>query len=314
MLSIFLYTFVAPATCCSADARRCNVARSSPPPPCPLTRLSRLLLCHSAFRPLTPLCPAPAIPESPLVCARTDSSLAPPPAFSQDRKREGSSPALRRGSEPDSPMLVGASWSRSVALQMKVLQAKLRAFVAPVRHDARAACAVSVRQARPPPLSPPPSLPCSSPGSFDVAPPPLSPPPSLPCSSPGSFDVAPLPAPSEAEFGDTFDRELVLGLLLSLLPSPGTQRAVSSHAAWGFDGDGPLDGDERYAALFLNEPQDWNRLGDFQDVTLRLIAERAAVRVPLPPSSPHQPARPSSDPPPWPCRCRARRATARRMT
>ena len=42
---------------------------------------------------------------------------------------------------------------------------------------------------------------------------------------------------------------------------------------WGFDDDGPR-GAELYEALFHDEPIEWNRIGDFQDVTMRLIAER----------------------------------------
>ena len=42
---------------------------------------------------------------------------------------------------------------------------------------------------------------------------------------------------------------------------------------WGFDDDGPR-GDVLATALFQNEPIEWNRLAAFQDVTLRLIAER----------------------------------------
>jgi hypothetical protein len=46
----------------------------------------------------------------------------------------------------------------------------------------------------------------------------------------------------------------------------------ASHAEWGFD-FGPR-GDELLAALFADEPIEWNRLSVFQDVTLRLIAAR----------------------------------------
>ena len=45
------------------------------------------------------------------------------------------------------------------------------------------------------------------------------------------------------------------------------------YAKWGFDTDGPR-GAELYAALFAREPIEWNRIGCFQNVTLRCIAER----------------------------------------
>ena len=50
--------------------------------------------------------------------------------------------------------------------------------------------------------------------------------------------------------------------------------ADDNYARWGFaDDDGP-HGEELVAALFAEEPIEWNRIGHFQDVTLRLIAER----------------------------------------
>jgi len=42
---------------------------------------------------------------------------------------------------------------------------------------------------------------------------------------------------------------------------------------WGFGDTGP-SAEELFAALFVNEPIEWNRIGAFQDVTLRCIAER----------------------------------------
>ena len=49
--------------------------------------------------------------------------------------------------------------------------------------------------------------------------------------------------------------------------------ADASYPKWGFDSDGPC-GEELYSSLFEHEPIDWNRIGHFQDVTLRLIAQR----------------------------------------
>ena len=45
---------------------------------------------------------------------------------------------------------------------------------------------------------------------------------------------------------------------------------------WGFNTDdlGDDKGEELYSTLFSYEPVDWNRIGAFQDVTMRLIAER----------------------------------------
>lgn len=43
---------------------------------------------------------------------------------------------------------------------------------------------------------------------------------------------------------------------------------------WGFTGDGGPNGKACIAALLVNEPIEWNRIGAFQDVTLRLIAEQ----------------------------------------
>ena len=47
------------------------------------------------------------------------------------------------------------------------------------------------------------------------------------------------------------------------------------YAKWDFntEPDGPR-GQELYDHLFKHEPIEWNRLGVFQDVTMRLIAER----------------------------------------
>jgi hypothetical protein len=39
----------------------------------------------------------------------------------------------------------------------------------------------------------------------------------------------------------------------------------SSFEKWGFGGTGP-SAEELFAALFLNEPIEWNRIGAFQDV------------------------------------------------
>ena len=49
--------------------------------------------------------------------------------------------------------------------------------------------------------------------------------------------------------------------------------AEGSYAKWGFGNPGPY-GLELYNALFASEAVEWNRLGHFQDVTLRLIGER----------------------------------------
>ena len=45
---------------------------------------------------------------------------------------------------------------------------------------------------------------------------------------------------------------------------------------WQFDGDGLGDakGEALYTTLFSYEPIEWNRIGHFQDVTMRLLAER----------------------------------------
>ena len=47
---------------------------------------------------------------------------------------------------------------------------------------------------------------------------------------------------------------------------------------WGFAGDGGPNGPECVETIFSNEPIEWNRIGAFQDVTLRLIAERLLPR------------------------------------
>lgn len=44
--------------------------------------------------------------------------------------------------------------------------------------------------------------------------------------------------------------------------------------AWGLDGDGGPSGTECFDALFAREPIEWNRIGVFQDITMRLSAER----------------------------------------
>ncbi len=49
--------------------------------------------------------------------------------------------------------------------------------------------------------------------------------------------------------------------------------ADANYVKWGFVDDGAR-GDSLYAALFADEPVEWNRIGLFQDVTLRLIASR----------------------------------------
>ena len=47
---------------------------------------------------------------------------------------------------------------------------------------------------------------------------------------------------------------------------------------WGFAGDGGPKGLDCVETVFANEPIEWNRIGAFQDVTLRLIAERLLPR------------------------------------
>jgi membrane protease YdiL (CAAX protease family) len=49
--------------------------------------------------------------------------------------------------------------------------------------------------------------------------------------------------------------------------------ADASYDKWGFAADGVL-GEGLADALFAREPIEWNRIGAFQDVTMRLIAER----------------------------------------
>ena len=49
--------------------------------------------------------------------------------------------------------------------------------------------------------------------------------------------------------------------------------AEGSYEKWGFDGETPT-GAQLYAKLFECEPLEWERIGAFQDVTMRLIAER----------------------------------------
>ena len=50
--------------------------------------------------------------------------------------------------------------------------------------------------------------------------------------------------------------------------------ADAKFAGWGFSGDGGPDGAACFAALFAVDPIEWNRIGVFQDVTMRLVAER----------------------------------------
>lgn len=49
--------------------------------------------------------------------------------------------------------------------------------------------------------------------------------------------------------------------------------AEASYTNWGFDTDAPR-GDAVFDALMRSPPIDWDRLGEFQEVSLRLIAER----------------------------------------
>ena len=50
--------------------------------------------------------------------------------------------------------------------------------------------------------------------------------------------------------------------------------AETSYNAWGFGTEGTPRADALHAMLFHREPIEWNRIGHFQDITLRLIAER----------------------------------------
>ena len=50
--------------------------------------------------------------------------------------------------------------------------------------------------------------------------------------------------------------------------------AEGSYLKWGFDAGTTPRAAELYAHLFAREPIEWNRIGCFQDVTMRLIAER----------------------------------------
>ena len=50
--------------------------------------------------------------------------------------------------------------------------------------------------------------------------------------------------------------------------------ADDSYANWGFDGDGGPQGEALFTALFANDYIEWDRIGCFQDVTMRLIATR----------------------------------------
>eukprot|EP00966_Prymnesium_polylepis_P108200 2504989-Prymnesium_polylepis.1 len=46
---------------------------------------------------------------------------------------------------------------------------------------------------------------------------------------------------------------------------------VEKAEGWGYE---LPSGEQLYNAVFAQEPIEWNRLGRFQDVTMRLIAER----------------------------------------
>lgn len=50
--------------------------------------------------------------------------------------------------------------------------------------------------------------------------------------------------------------------------------AEQSYPIWGFDALAPR-GSAMFEALFAREPIEWNRIGEFQDITMRLTAERA---------------------------------------
>ena len=50
--------------------------------------------------------------------------------------------------------------------------------------------------------------------------------------------------------------------------------ADDNYGKWGFDDDGPK-GAELYEALFAQDAIEWNRIGAFQDVTMRMIAAEA---------------------------------------
>ena len=55
------------------------------------------------------------------------------------------------------------------------------------------------------------------------------------------------------------------------------ERLLASDAkynGWGFEGDGGPKGEQLISALEATPLIEWNRIGDFQDVTMRLIAER----------------------------------------
>ena len=66
-------------------------------------------------------------------------------------------------------------------------------------------------------------------------------------------------------------------LLVGWRDDNGLHGVVESDAAWGFEG-GASRG-ELVAALFAREPIEWNRIGVFQDITMRLIAERVLPRA-----------------------------------
>jgi hypothetical protein len=55
--------------------------------------------------------------------------------------------------------------------------------------------------------------------------------------------------------------------------------ADGSYFKLGFSLDGGPGGAECTGALFEDAPIEWNRIGAFQDVTLRLIAERMLPKV-----------------------------------
>ena len=60
--------------------------------------------------------------------------------------------------------------------------------------------------------------------------------------------------------------------------------ADASYAKWGFDDDGPR-GEALFEALFAYAPVEWNRVGVFQDITLRLIAEGVLQHAPVAPDA-----------------------------
>ena len=51
-------------------------------------------------------------------------------------------------------------------------------------------------------------------------------------------------------------------------------KADENYGKWGFKRDGLPTGAACFSALFVHDALEWNRIGTFQDVTMRLIAER----------------------------------------